>query len=77
MSKALKNVSYYLIDIREIKDMPKVKLDRGKKHKKQLEKEENKSYEETNWPWNIAQLSWELHGICHRRRLRCGVKLCN
>jgi hypothetical protein len=47
ISKALLNGSYYLVDIRELDKRP------SKKHKR---RDPNDIYDETDRPWNIAQL---------------------
>jgi hypothetical protein len=49
ISKALLNGSYYLVDIRELKERP----DETRKHKHEGPDD---VFDETNRPWNIAQL---------------------
>ena len=48
ISKALLNGSYYLVDIRELKDRPK--------NRKRKQHDSDDDYPETDRPWNIAQL---------------------
>ena len=50
ISKALNNGSYYLIDIRETKDRKK------NFHRKRRREDPGDLYDETERPWNIAQL---------------------
>jgi hypothetical protein len=47
ISKALLNGSYYLVDIRELDRRPS---------KKRKRRDPNDIYDETDRPWNIAQL---------------------
>jgi hypothetical protein len=49
VSKLLHNGSYYLVDIRELKDRP------NNWHKKQKREDPGDVYDETDHPWNIAQ----------------------
>jgi len=49
ISKALLNGSYYLVDIRELEDMP----DESRKRKHE---DSDDVFDETNRPWNIAHL---------------------
>ena len=49
ISKALQNGSYYLIDVRELADRP----DDSRKRKHE---DSGDVFDETNRPWNIAQL---------------------
>jgi hypothetical protein len=49
ISKALLNGSYYLVDIRELKNRPD-----GSRKRKRADKDD--IYDETKRPWNIAQL---------------------
>ena len=49
ISKVLQNGSYYLVDIRELKDRP----DMSRKRKRT---DADDIYDETDRPWNIAQL---------------------
>jgi hypothetical protein len=60
ISKALKNGSYYLVDLRPENKRPKPKPAKGKSKKRKADEEEEEEetdrYNETNRPWNIAQL---------------------
>jgi len=49
ISKALHNGSYYLVDIRELKDRPDIS-------RKRKRKDPGDVFDETDRPWNIAQL---------------------
>ena len=49
ISKALLNGSYYLVDIRELKDRPDIS-------RKRQRSDAGDIYDETDRPWNIAQL---------------------
>lgn len=51
ISKALLNGAYYLLDMRKPEDKPK-----GKKRKRRDSSSSEDEYEDSKWPWNIAQL---------------------
>ena len=50
VSKVLHNGSYYLVDFRELKDRP------ANWYRKRKREDPDDIYDETDRPWNIAQL---------------------